>query len=94
MSNSRVIIRKRAVEHKTGYSYSTINRLEKAKQFPERVQLSERAIGWFEDEVDDWVRNRVRGRGRSLPEQHAGTGLISVEEGAQLAADSAPPDSK
>jgi prophage regulatory protein len=70
MSNSRVIIRSAETMRRTGYSASTINRLEKKNQFPQRVQLGERAIGWYEDEVDEWVRNRVRGSGPRLPERH------------------------
>ena len=73
MSSSRSIIRKHKVEAKTGYSYSTFNRLEKVGKFPQRVILGPRAVGWFEDEVDLWVKDRIRGRGPSLIQQHGGS---------------------
>jgi prophage regulatory protein len=58
------IIRKREVERRTGLSYSQLFRLEQTGTFPERVQLSDRAVGWVEAEVDDWVRARIRAGGR------------------------------
>ena len=62
----RRIIRKRVVLQRTGYSDATIWRKEKAGQFPERVQLSPdgMAVGWYEDEVDEWIRSRIRGPGK------------------------------
>jgi prophage regulatory protein len=66
---ARKIIRKRAVEDRTGYSYTTIWRLERAGKFPARIQLGPAAIGWFEDEVDAWVKSRVRGGCRPVRHQ-------------------------
>jgi len=64
----RSIIRKRAVHQRTGLSDSTIWRLEKAGDFPARIQVTEAgAVGWYEDEVDAWVRDRVRGPGKRPP---------------------------
>jgi predicted DNA-binding transcriptional regulator AlpA len=40
---SRNIIRKPAVTHRTGLSYSTIWRLEETGDFPARIQITERA---------------------------------------------------
>jgi prophage regulatory protein len=57
---SKRIIRKPAVRHKTGLSYSTIWRLEKAGTFPLRVQLSLNAVGWYEHEIDAWLEQRER----------------------------------
>ena len=44
----RVIIRKPEVLRRTGYSDTTIWREEKAGRFPQRVQLSPMAVGWYE----------------------------------------------
>jgi prophage regulatory protein len=63
MSN---IIRRAGVEQKTGLSYETINRYEKRGEFPARVQLGTNSVGWFEDEVDDWIKARVRAFGRRV----------------------------
>lgn len=64
---SRKILRKPAVRQRTGYSDSQIWRLERAGQFPKRVQLGPMAVGWFEDEIDRWVADRVRGFGKAPP---------------------------
>jgi prophage regulatory protein len=60
------IIRKREVLRRTGYAdYSSIWRLERNGEFPKRVQLNANgAVGWYEAEIDEWVRNRVRAGGR------------------------------
>ena len=64
----RNIIRKKLVQKKTGLSDTTIWRLEKVNDFPARVQITEGgAVGWYEDEVDRWINNRVRGCGKRPP---------------------------
>lgn len=64
----RNIIRKPAVRQRTGLSDVTIWRKEKAGQFPQRLQLTEGgAVGYYEDEVDAWVHDRVRGGGKRPP---------------------------
>lgn len=55
---SGLIWRERVVMEKTGLSKSTRWRLEKAGQFPKKVQLSSRATGWRADEIMEWVRSR------------------------------------
>lgn len=56
----RRICRVTKVEEKTGYSRSTIYRLEQMGEFPLRRKLSQegRAVGWDEDEVDQWCASR------------------------------------
>jgi prophage regulatory protein len=66
----RRIIRKPEVRRRTGYSYTSIWREEKAGRFPKRVQLSPMAVGWFEDEVLDWIQSRVRRGGKRPPVQY------------------------
>jgi prophage regulatory protein len=75
---SAKIIRKPEVRRRTGYSNTTIWREEKAGRFPRRVQLNPEAgprggVGYYEDEVDEWIRRRVRGISGPLPiGRHAG----------------------
>jgi prophage regulatory protein len=57
---AKQILRKRAVRQITGLSDSTIWRLEKAGKFPQRVQLSSNAVGWYEQEIDAWLEQRER----------------------------------
>jgi prophage regulatory protein len=59
---ARKIIRKRVVEEQTGLSGTTIWREEKAGRFPTRIQISANAVGWFQDEISDWIHQRIRGR--------------------------------
>jgi predicted DNA-binding transcriptional regulator AlpA len=65
---SRNILRKRAVRQRTGLSDTTIWRLEKTGEFPARLRITEAGVvGWFEDEIDAWVHERVRGAGKRPP---------------------------
>ncbi len=43
----------------TGLSRSTIWRLEAEGQFPSRRQISRRAVGWSEFEVNRWLQARA-----------------------------------
>jgi prophage regulatory protein len=62
----RRIIRPKVTSERIGYSLTQLWRLERDGKFPRRVRLSPHAVGHFEDEVDDWIRNRVRGAGRQV----------------------------
>jgi len=55
------IIRRHELLKKVGQSFSTIDRLEKLGRFPQRIQLSPKAVGWSEDEVDDYLNSLPRG---------------------------------
>ena len=54
-----VILRKTTVSRMTGYSVRHLERLEAAGRFPKRVKLGDRAAGWQESQVLDWLVNRV-----------------------------------
>lgn len=60
----RKIIRRREVLARTGLTYVTQWRMERQGTFPVRVQLNPEAengaVGWYEDEIDEWIRKRVR----------------------------------
>jgi len=58
--NMRNILTKKEVIKKCGLSYTTIWREEKAGRFPQRVLLTEKRVGWFEDEIEEWLESRVR----------------------------------
>jgi predicted DNA-binding transcriptional regulator AlpA len=61
----RNIIRRAEVRKRTGLSDTTIWRHEKNGQFPHRVQLTEAgSVGWFEDEIDQWIHGRIRAGGK------------------------------
>lgn len=44
----------------TGLGRSMVYQLEAASQFPQRVKIGARAVGWIEAEVQTWLEDRVR----------------------------------
>src|SRR3954453_13172880 len=56
------ILRAAEVEVRTGLGDAQRTKLERAGDFPARVALSERRVGWIESEIDAWIRNRMQRR--------------------------------
>ena len=56
------ILRLKEVQKRTGLSRSTIYLRIQEGTFPKPVKLGERAVGWPEYEVDDWVELRIENR--------------------------------
>lgn len=63
------ILSKRDVKALVLYSPQHVARLEKAGQFPKRVRLGPNRVGWVEDEVLDWLQQRIDRRGE--PDRHS-----------------------
>lgn len=59
------LLSKRQVKELVLYSPQHIARLEAAGQFPKRVQLGANRVGWVEDEVLDWLQERIDRREQS-----------------------------
>lgn len=57
-SNPRTILRIEGVFCRTGLKRTMLYDLIAKGQFPKQVSLGARAIGFYEDEVDEWIRNR------------------------------------
>ena len=53
------IIRLSEVTHVTGLARSTVYKMIEANQFPRSVSLGGRAVGWVEQEVLDWIEERI-----------------------------------
>ncbi len=53
------ILSKRQLKELVLYSPQHIARLEKAKQFPQRIILGPNRVGWVEQEVLDWLQDRL-----------------------------------
>ena len=51
-------LRLKDVKQLTRLSKSSVYRLEAAKEFPQRVKLSERASAWKSDEIQAWMAAR------------------------------------
>ena len=56
------ILSKKALRELVLYSPQHVARLEKAGLFPKRVQLGSNRVGWVEQEVLDWLEERLRNR--------------------------------
>ena len=56
------IPREREVKHLTGLSRVTRWRLEKRGEFPKKVKLTERCVGWPEAEIMEWLNARAEER--------------------------------
>ena len=55
-----LIIRRSQLKAVLGIAPSTVDRLEKAGQFPQRKKWNTGVVGWSGEEVSDWVKSRVR----------------------------------
>ena len=60
------LLSKKQVREKVLYSPAHIDRLEKAGQFPSRVQLGPGRVGWVEEEVENWLQQHIAKRQRPL----------------------------
>ena len=56
---NKLISQKKAAEY-CDLSISTLKRLRKIEDFPQPVQISERRIGYFQNEIEDWLNNRPK----------------------------------
>ncbi|HBP1718579.1 TPA: helix-turn-helix transcriptional regulator [Pseudomonas aeruginosa] len=60
------IIRLQEVMATTGLARSTIYKLISEGTFPKPVPLGGRSVGWVEEEVQDWVLERIEERDAEL----------------------------
>jgi prophage regulatory protein len=58
------ILRRKAVEARTGLSRSSIYEYIAKGQFPSPIRLGDRAVGWVSDDIDQWLARQVK-RSRS-----------------------------
>ena len=56
------LLSKRQLKEIVLYSPQHIQRLENAGKFPKRVRLGVNRVGWVEDEVYAWLRQRMDAR--------------------------------
>lgn len=59
---SKRILRRQAVTDRTGLPKTTIDRLEAADDFPKRIRITERTVGWDETAIDKWIEDRLSGK--------------------------------
>jgi prophage regulatory protein len=58
----RRILRRAEVEQKTGFKRAHLYGLMKAGQFPQRIRLGVRAVGWDSLEIEQWITQRLQER--------------------------------
>jgi prophage regulatory protein len=56
----QAILRLPQVLARTGLSRSMIYLLQSELKFPRSISISERAIGWLEEDVSAWIETRVK----------------------------------
>ena len=56
------LLSKKEVRHRILYSPAHIDRLEKAGLFPKRVRLGQGRVGWVEEEIEDYIQERIAQR--------------------------------
>ena len=62
MNIERRILRKPELMTKIQLSDATIWRMERAGKFPKRIRLGGQSVGWFLDEVNDWLEMKAAER--------------------------------
>ena len=53
------ILRLPTVKSRTGLSRSTIYLRIAEGRFPKPISLGDRAVGWIESEIDDWLEEQI-----------------------------------
>lgn len=56
----KTLLRRPAVEQRTGLKRAHIYALMKQGAFPQAVPLAGRAVAWIENEVEDWITGRIQ----------------------------------
>jgi len=53
------ILRRKQVQERIGLARSSLYALIAKGLFPQPVKLSERAVGWRECDIDEWINSRT-----------------------------------
>lgn len=60
------VLRSPEVVQRVGLSRTQIWRLERAGNFPKRIQIGLNSVGWIEHEVDGWIEARAAERNTAV----------------------------
>jgi prophage regulatory protein len=63
------ILRSRDVRERTGLATSSVYDLIKRGNFPRPVRISARSVGWPENEIDDFIADRIAARDAKVAAQ-------------------------
>lgn len=56
------ILRWPEVKSRIGLCRSRIYQLMEVGKFPRQIMISDRACGWVESEISDWIEQRIQAR--------------------------------
>ncbi|MEY8198110.1 MAG: AlpA family transcriptional regulator [Colwellia sp.] len=56
------VLKLKAVIEKTTLCHSTIYKLISESSFPKPIDLTGRAVGWVDSEIDDWILAKITER--------------------------------
>ncbi|MDR9424381.1 MAG: AlpA family transcriptional regulator [Marinobacter sp.] len=56
------ILRLRDVMEKTGLARSTVYKYIEAGTFPKPIDLGGRSVGWVDQEINDWILEKINQR--------------------------------
>ena len=48
------------VKERTGLSRTSVYRLMREKDFPQSIPLGEQMVAWIEQEVEQWIDDRIK----------------------------------
>lgn len=57
--NAPTILRLKQVKQRTGISRSSIYLAMNCGNFPRKISLGARSVGWIEEEIDSFIRARI-----------------------------------
>lgn len=60
--NPRTILRIEEVLHRTGLKRTMLYDLIGKELFPQQISLGARAVGWYREEVEEWIGSRDSGK--------------------------------
>ena len=72
MTVTHRILRLPSVRERTGLSRSSIYLRISEGRFPKPISLGERAVGWLESEITEWLNRRIEASRQARPQ---GSGL-------------------
>lgn len=57
---ANTLLRLPTVRARTGFSRSSLYSMISKGEFPKPISLGARAVGWIEQEVTDWIEQRIQ----------------------------------
>lgn len=78
--NPRTILRIDDVLRRSGLKRTMLYDLVRKEKFPKQVSLGARAVGWYEEQVEEWIKGRTAAGGNQVSR---GQGPVSETQATQ-----------